>query len=150
MKQEIKVLEVSELLNAPWEGYRINSVFPMIKSRDLTIAKKLLKPFATEDIVEGEHLYNMIKMDLQYYDEVYYGDSNAPSDARIYGCIYRCATICHKGDLEICYVISRDLEYGFLFTEVLYDNRTGLFYDVIVEDNYSSEFIYLSSTYELF
>lgn len=150
MKQEVKLLKVSELLRAPWEGYRINHVFPMIQSKDLNIAKELLKPFALENIVEGEHLYNMMKSTLQYYDEVYYGDSNDPSDARIYGCIYRCATICHKGDLEIRYVIGKDPEYGFLFTEVLYDSRTGLFYDVIVEDNYSSEFIYLSSTYELF
>lgn len=150
MKQEVKLLKVSELLRAPWEGYRMNHVFPTIKSEDVTIAKELLKPFAVENIIEGTQLYNMMKRTLQYYDEVYYGNSNAPSDARIYGCIYRCATICNKGDLEIRYVIGKDPEYGFLFTEVLYDNRTGIFYDVIVEDDYSSEFIYLSSTYELF
>lgn len=145
MKQEVKLLKVSELLGAPWEGYRMNHVFPTIQFKDLNTAKELLKPFALENIVEGEHLYNMMKETLQYY-----GDSNAPSTARIYGCIYRCATICHKGDLEIRYVIGKDPEYGFLFTEVLYDSRTGIFYDVIVEDDYNSEFIYLSSTYELF
>lgn len=150
MNKEHKLLKASELLDAPYDGFRLNHVFPMIQSKDLTIANALLKPFAVEHIIESERLYDMVKSDIMYCNSIYYGDDNEPSDTVIYRDIYSCTTICRKCDLELRYIIAKDPEYGFLFTEIIFDNRTGLFYDAIVEDNYSSEYIYLSSTFELF